>query len=493
MKMFFDPALRQVEYRLKHTLYPAFLASDTYLKCARNGGIFHSSDNGISCDNDYANEEDHVLLKEGIGVGVGVVQNDEPAAAKSSHRNDHLSRRFSNYAPTVSTDSELHSLSSDAITDDSYPKSDSLSEGASMQRKMRGLAKRSRRHVINPPKGLPNIPRYHQPLPKDMGLNPNEFASILIDRLNKLQREQRTHEAKKEEECLNKAECGRLKNILSSTPPDEDPESIVAAHVSRVFQDATECYSPPRTRCTTCGQRRTRPDTSSSISSGVDSGVFDAASLHSTESRTSDKRQMVLDWVKTSLEPHQHRQHIRHKTKHRLGSLSPGPQQRTTLVTFGRKPVNGRASSLERPLSGGLSVYKPGAEDKSPIKTHLFPADLVQDDSEKKSRSKKKVDVLTPTSYHMAPLATDEEKEETVVAYYFCTESIPYRTTVPCAHVTLAQFKKLITRRGRFRYFFKKASNEIEEGGVVFEEVTDDRCILPLFDGKVIGTIEKCD
>ena len=41
------------------------------------------------------------------------------------------------------------------------------------------------------------------------------------------------------------------------------------------------------------------------------------------------------------------------------------------------------------------------------------------------------------------------------------------------------------------RYFFKMRSNEIELGGVVQQEITEDEDVLPLFDGKVIGKIEK--
>ena len=42
-----------------------------------------------------------------------------------------------------------------------------------------------------------------------------------------------------------------------------------------------------------------------------------------------------------------------------------------------------------------------------------------------------------------------------------------------------------------FRYFFKMRSDEIEVGGIVNEEVTDDAALLPFFDGKIIGRIEK--
>lgn len=40
------------------------------------------------------------------------------------------------------------------------------------------------------------------------------------------------------------------------------------------------------------------------------------------------------------------------------------------------------------------------------------------------------------------------------------------------------------------RYFFKKASNEFESG-VVHEEVASDSDLLPLWEGKVVGKIER--
>ena len=43
------------------------------------------------------------------------------------------------------------------------------------------------------------------------------------------------------------------------------------------------------------------------------------------------------------------------------------------------------------------------------------------------------------------------DSEQTVVAYYFCNETIPYRTIVPFKNVTLGQFKALLTRKGKFR------------------------------------------
>ncbi|XP_053750245.1 axin-1 isoform X1 [Panthera pardus] len=79
-----------------------------------------------------------------------------------------------------------------------------------------------------------------------------------------------------------------------------------------------------------------------------------------------------------------------------------------------------------------------------------------------------------------------------VVAYYFCGEPIPYRTLVRGRAVTLGQFKELLTRKGNYRYYFKKVSDEFD-CGVVFEEVREDETVLPVFEEKIIGKVEKVD
>ncbi|XP_026216765.1 axin-1 isoform X1 [Anabas testudineus] len=82
--------------------------------------------------------------------------------------------------------------------------------------------------------------------------------------------------------------------------------------------------------------------------------------------------------------------------------------------------------------------------------------------------------------------------ENTTVAYYFCEEQIPYRTSVKGRVVTLGQFKELLTKKGNYRYYFKKVSDEFD-CGVVFEEVREDDAILPIFEEKIIGKVEKID
>lgn len=43
-----------------------------------------------------------------------------------------------------------------------------------------------------------------------------------------------------------------------------------------------------------------------------------------------------------------------------------------------------------------------------------------------------------------------------------------------------------------FRFYFKKVSDEFD-CGVVFEEVRDDDAVLPIFEEKIIGKVEKVD
>ncbi|MCI4394113.1 hypothetical protein PGIGA_G00164850 [Pangasianodon gigas] len=80
--------------------------------------------------------------------------------------------------------------------------------------------------------------------------------------------------------------------------------------------------------------------------------------------------------------------------------------------------------------------------------------------------------------------------ESMTVAYYFCGEPIPYRTTVKGRVVTLAHFRELLTKKGAYRFFFKKASDEFD-CGVVYEEVCEDAAVLPVFEGRIIGKVER--
>ncbi|XP_047213136.1 axin-1-like [Girardinichthys multiradiatus] len=106
---------------------------------------------------------------------------------------------------------------------------------------------------------------------------------------------------------------------------------------------------------------------------------------------------------------------------------------------------------------------------------------------------------------NMVPAVSDSELSEPehkatkkqpcgniTVAYYFCEELIPYMTSVKGRVVTLGQFKELLTKKGNYRYYFKKVSDDFD-CGVVFEEVREDDAVLPIFEEKIIGKVERVD
>ncbi|KAM3921667.1 axin-2 [Leptodactylus fuscus] len=81
---------------------------------------------------------------------------------------------------------------------------------------------------------------------------------------------------------------------------------------------------------------------------------------------------------------------------------------------------------------------------------------------------------------------------ELTVTYFFCGEEIPYRRMLRAHSLTLGHFKDQLSKKGNYRYYFKKASQEFD-CGAVFEEICDDNAILPLYEGRVLGKVERID
>ncbi|XP_035227016.1 axin-1-like [Stegodyphus dumicola] len=82
--------------------------------------------------------------------------------------------------------------------------------------------------------------------------------------------------------------------------------------------------------------------------------------------------------------------------------------------------------------------------------------------------------------------------EYTAIGYSYGRHSVPYLSKFRGKNITLRQFKSILSKKGNFRYFFKKANDDFGTG-VVFEEITEDHDILPLWEGKVFCVIESED
>uniref|UniRef100_A0A4W3KAW0 Axin 2 (conductin, axil) n=1 Tax=Callorhinchus milii TaxID=7868 RepID=A0A4W3KAW0_CALMI len=81
---------------------------------------------------------------------------------------------------------------------------------------------------------------------------------------------------------------------------------------------------------------------------------------------------------------------------------------------------------------------------------------------------------------------------ELIVTYFFCGEDIPYRRMMKGNSLTLGHFKEQLRRKGNYRYYFKRASDEFD-CGAVFEEIWSDEAKLPMYHGKILGKVERFD
>ncbi|XP_076314903.1 axin-1-like [Tachypleus tridentatus] len=121
--------------------------------------------------------------------------------------------------------------------------------------------------------------------------------------------------------------------------------------------------------------------------------------------------------------------------------------------------------------------------------TQLLEAKRRLEDEAHLKCGKNKMNKKLLSNYHPGSGYTDEF---TIIGYYFSGESVPYRTKFPGKNVTLKQFKTLLSRKGNYRYFFKKRCNEFETG-IINEEISNDNEVLPLWEGKVFATVEMID
>lgn len=75
--------------------------------------------------------------------------------------------------------------------------------------------------------------------------------------------------------------------------------------------------------------------------------------------------------------------------------------------------------------------------------------------------------------------------EQTKIIYHITDEETPYLITIPVnpEEVTLGDFTNVINKPG-YRFFFKHMDEDI---GVVKEEISDEKCKLPCYQGRVVS------
>uniref|UniRef100_A0A3B5BCR5 Axin-2-like n=1 Tax=Stegastes partitus TaxID=144197 RepID=A0A3B5BCR5_9TELE len=298
----------------------------------------------------------------------------------------------------------------------------------------------------------------------------------------------------------------------ASPKSKEQIEREAALRVHGVCSGSGEC--PPcqpyqRSRSLgreTCGSISTDMCRSGAEDGVADRCVEDCGPLQ-LPSDTTDPAQNVLQWILESKRQGRHKSHSTQSTKKSFGGSS------TQTHTWGGGgscghlrshqpaqpfiqdpampplPPPNTLAQLEEACRRLEEVSTKTVKQRHPTsslqreKTHLVPV---------QGGGSVPLSLPSPSPVGLLVSSLQSEDGETVVTYFFCGEEIPYRRTMKSHSLTLGHFKEQLRKKGNYRYYFKKASDEFE-CGAVFEEVSDDGSLLPTYEGKILGKVERME
>ncbi|XP_038556026.1 axin-2 [Micropterus salmoides] len=261
--------------------------------------------------------------------------------------------------------------------------------------------------------------------------------------------------------------------------------------------------------------------------SGAEEGVaercMEDCGLLQLPSDTTDPTQNVLQWILESKRQGRHKSHSNQSTKKSFGGST------TQTHTWGG---GGSCGHLRNHQPAQPFIQDPAMPPLPPPNTLAQLEEAcrrLEEVSTKTTKQRHSTSSLQQEKSHPVPvqvegsvllslanpspagfttshgLQSEEMKEckkglgghgvcsgETVVTYFFCGEEIPYRRTMKSHNLTLGHFKEQLRKKGNYRYYFKKASDEFK-CGAVFEEVSDDMSLLPTYEGKILGKVERME
>ncbi|XP_068385659.1 axin-2 isoform X3 [Eschrichtius robustus] len=607
----FDQAQTEIQAVMEDNAYQMFLTSDIYLEYVRSGGenpacVSSGGLGSLKLVCGYLptlNEEEEWTCADfkcklsptvvGLSsktlratVSVRSTETVENGYRRSDPVNPYHVGSGCVFAPAASAnDSEI---SSDALTDDSMSMTDSSVDGIPPY--LGGSKKQLQREMHRSVKAngqvcLPHFPRTHR-LPKEMTpVEPAAFAAELISRLEKLKLEletrhsleERLQQIREDEEkegselALSAREAGPAQHPLSLLPSgsyEEDPQSILDDHLSRVLKTpggqspgvgrySPRARSPDPHRRRHLLQHRAPPPPGGPLLPAAPT----PAGCPLLGARGSVSRQTTK---------HVHHHYIHHhagpRTREEVEAEAaqrarcpcpvpipggadypccakckshPGAPEPAAAAQAGAQSTK-RAYPLEctRASPAGRHHLWAGGNGhpRTAPRTHPFTQDpavppltppntLAQLEeacrrlaevskppkqrccaaSQQRDRHHSATGPPGATPFSSPSLASEDHKEpkklagvhalqasELVVTYFFCGEEIPYRRMLKAQSLTLGHFKEQLSKKGNYRYYFKKASNEFA-CGAVFEEVWDDEVVLPTYEGRILGKVERID
>lgn len=384
---------------------------------------------------------------------------------------------YGGYCPASRQDSERASLSSGRTDSDAVSLSGSSVDGMSVRgvRESRESRHRPRLHgldrhaVINKEQDTAMmIPRTQRVQSEQLRvLPPAEFAPLLIEKLERVRRDQEAKERLERrltegdgEEASNQALPPQLvaAAIREKLQLDDDnDQDILDQHVSRVWSERTPGASPPggrRGRARHAGHASRRAPSALS----ADSGHYDAPpdSLHHPHSLT---RRSLCKKTVTEL------------TDSGVSVVSDGAGVEPRILLW---MAEGERS--ERRAHRDLPSRGSSAE---------------RDELRRKEKQPQRPRGSGSESSSGSGGGGCAAETHTVVVVTFLDENVPYRFKVPASPLTLKTFKDYLPRKGNYRYFFKTNCADLDT--VIQEEVCSDSDTLPMFEGKVMARVKSID
>lgn len=406
---------------------------------------------------------------------------------------------YASYNPVSRRDSELASLSSGRTNSDkvSLPTSTSADGRPQSQSKHHYRQQSSNeRRLINEnaivnvePDTFAIIPRtqkhFQKPLPQD------QFAAVLISRLQEVQNQQLFNKKLQEDKQSDKSQSNKsfadaIRQKLQVE--DDSDQDILDKHVMRVWSDQTPNRSPgSMSPCPNISRARRH-----------EMGGFGGGSMSAQSSMRHSKSMPEGHPIGMMGPPAQPR---KLNTKWPSMNTDSGISllSTDTLTKSMHADMQSASTSSSRPLSRTMHA------DMSLANTATLLQETSRRLDDEPRRSKRYQHPLPPpplpppaTSATLVPppipaKPSTAATEFTVVVYSFCDEDVPYRIKIPgSVPPTLKQFKDNLPKKGNYRFFFKTRCDDLDSP-VIQEEINSDSEMLPLFEGKVMGTVKPLE
>ncbi|XP_058447215.1 axin isoform X2 [Malaya genurostris] len=342
---------------------------------------------------------------------------------------------------------------------------------------------------------LKHIPRNQRVHPKV--LSAEQFQMELMQKLKAVQQAQ-----EKEGEVIRKidkmdrsqsntffADAIRQKLLVE----DDNDQDILDKHVSRVWSDLTPSRSPDIMSPCPATNRSRRSDISN-----FRGGSMSAQSSIRHSKSMPDGHPLNMAGP-TAPQPLPRNKPLNNKWPSVYTDSGISLLSTDTLSKYSSKDMPSMSTNSSRPLSRAMQ-----ADMAAGNTTHLLQESSRRLDDEAR-RSKRYQHPLPPPPMPPAVAASSlvpppipakpqsSVTEFTVVVYLFCDEEVPYRIKIPGTHPpTLKQFKDYLPKKGNYRFFFKTRCDDLDSP-VIQEEINNDNEVLPLFEGKVMGTVKPLD